>query len=172
MDKRTKARRLRSAPVEERFWAWVDKVGGPVHPILKTRCWTWTGAARNARYGKFSTVAKRWMAHQFSWTLNRGPIPDGFRVLHRCDNTHCVRPDHLFLGTQADNVADMVAKERHSRGESNGHSSLTEKQVRWIRHTYVKGSKQFGSKAIGKILGVSYVAVLKVIYGQTWKHVR
>lgn len=91
----------------ERFWAMVRKGKG---------CWEWQGSRLPRGYGSFrlgtrSTDPKEY-AHRIAWAWKNGPIPLGMRVLHHCDNPGCVRPDHLFLGTQADNVADMDAKGR------------------------------------------------------------
>lgn len=86
-----------------RFWEKVDPSGD---------CWVWTGRARNRGYGVVSVDGRGRLAHRVAWELERGPIPEGLNVLHRCDNPPCVRPDHLFLGTQADNMADMTEKKR------------------------------------------------------------
>lgn len=97
---------------EATFWAAVKKTDG---------CWEWTGYRRKSKqlYGSIMVNAKHMYAHRYSWLLHNGPIPDDMIVCHRCDNPSCVRPDHLFLGTDADNVADMVAKGRNSRGEKH-----------------------------------------------------
>lgn len=104
-------------PPDRRFWSKVN---------ISTSCWNWIGCLNNKGYGEFR-VWKTWSeyAHRFSWALHFGPIPNGLKVLHRCDNPRCVRPDHLFLGTQADNVADMLAKgrESHDHGQKGGISS-------------------------------------------------
>ena len=90
---------------EERFWTRV--VGD-----LATGCWLWTGPRFREGYGSLSYGPLRIRAHRFSWELHVGPIPEGLVVCHRCDNPPCVRPDHLFLGTQSDNLHDAVAKGR------------------------------------------------------------
>lgn len=103
------------ASPEERFWRFVNRSNG---------CWLWTGGRnRPGGYGTFDGKG----AHRFSWCLHFGEIPDRLNVLHRCDNPDCVSPDHLFLGTQADNMTDMNRKGRHGKGR------LTKHQVREIR---------------------------------------
>ena len=87
-----------------RFWRHVDKSGN---------CWIWTASRYPNGYGVFGISRKSLMsAHRYSWTLANGEIPPGICVLHRCDVRTCVRPDHLFLGTQQDNLADMTEKGR------------------------------------------------------------
>lgn len=75
-------------------------------------CWLWTGGRGTRQYGKWSVRGKWYPAHRLAYTAFVGLIPDGMLVLHKCDNPPCVRPDHLFLGTHADNTADMIAKGR------------------------------------------------------------
>lgn len=94
-------------PLAERFWRKVDKSG---------ECWVWTGCRHVAGYGRFNTQDAQWSgvvyAHRMAWELTHGPIPPGLHVLHRCDNPPCCNPEHLWLGTNADNHADKVQKGR------------------------------------------------------------
>lgn len=92
-----------SATDVERFWKNVKKTDG---------CWKWLGAKPSSRYGGMLFGKKHLLAHRISWTLHFGEIPNGMLVCHHCDNGLCVRPDHLFLGTQADNMRDMISKGR------------------------------------------------------------
>ena len=87
------------AGYEEGFWRKVQRDDG---------CWMWTAGRDGDGYGSYRN--KR--AHRVAWQLTRGPIPDGLVVCHSCDNPACVRPDHLFLGTQQDNIQDMLRKGR------------------------------------------------------------
>lgn len=107
-------------PIAERFWPKVDK-DGPVHPVLGTRCWLWTGARlhRDSGHGTLSRGRSHILAHRLSYELHIGSIPDGLDICHRCDNPPCVNPEHLFPGTHRENMADCIAKGR-SRDPING----------------------------------------------------
>lgn len=91
--------------LEQRFWEKVDKT---------EECWNWTAATRNSGYGCIKVNGKVQDSHRLSWSLVNGDIQNGLFVLHRCDNRLCVRPDHLFLGTQKDNMRDATSKGRMS----------------------------------------------------------
>lgn len=84
--------------------------------VTECGCLLWTGAADQNGYGVITVNRKPVGAHRVSWSLANGPIPGGLHILHRCDTPPCINPDHLFLGTPADNVADMIRKQRHRFG--------------------------------------------------------
>ena len=159
-----------------RFWDNVNK-NGPVHPV-HGQCWVWTGYEVKG-YGR---LGKSNIAHRFSWQLHHGNIPDGLCVLHKCDNTLCVNPKHLFLGTRFDNVFDMVRKGRQNAPRGDNHPAhlypdrwakvLTEKDVREMRRLYQKHSMKFGYRALGKRFGVSLQTAYRTISGKAWKHVK
>ena len=113
--------KLTPAERNARFWTFVDK-NGPVHPALETPCWLWTGYRMPRGYGNFQSRDPKIgrLAHRYAYAAFVGSIPDGMGVLHRCDTPPCCRPDHLFLGTDQDNIDDKVAKGRQSRGVERG----------------------------------------------------
>lgn len=98
-----------------------------------TGCWIWTGPIGMDGYGKICVRGKHFRAHRFSWELHHDPIPLGLCVCHHCDTPLCVNPQHLFVGTSADNVADRVSKGRTARGSRSAQSKLTESQVLAIK---------------------------------------
>lgn len=158
-------------PMEERFWGFVNK-NGPWHPILKSRCWVWTGYTR-AGYGTIclpGTNAGMRGAPRYSWELHNGEILDGLWVLHHCDNKLCVRPSHLFLGTCQDNHDDAVKKGLASRnkGSSNHFCRLNEKQVLRIRALATLETR----KATAKRFNISVNHVMQIQNRIRWKHLK
>lgn len=96
---------FRRLPAETRLWATVQKGG-------QDDCWLWIGGVDRTKYGRIYVDGKVTGAHRAAWAVTFGPIPDGMHVLHKCDNSRCVNPRHLFLGTHRDNMRDMIAKGR------------------------------------------------------------
>lgn len=154
--------------IEEQFWGRVSKTDG---------CWLWTGRLGRTGYGRFKPSPEGLvLVHRFSWQMHNGPVPDDLRVLHRCDVRNCVRPDHLFLGTQADNVHDMHAKGRarkhrgpsRYKGEKNHLAKLTDADVLEIRRRAAEGAV-LGEMA--RRYGVSAPTIREVVLRLRWTHV-
>lgn len=170
---------LHAKTPEQRFWDFVDK-NGPKHPTLKTKCWLWSGYIFNGiSYGRIWSKGRYIKAHRFSWELHNGQIPnedgdDRLLILHRCDNPLCVRPSHLHLGTQAQNVQEMWArKRRRGDGEHNPMSKLTWDQVKEIRRLYEseKGkrrNKQYSLVKLGEMFGVHSRTIQHIVKNRTW----
>lgn len=133
-------------------------------------CWKWTGAiGSHGRYGIVGLVGKQWLAHRASWFLFRGEDPGGRAVCHRCDNGLCVNPDHLFLGTQGDNVTDMERKGRsnHPRHEAHGRAKLTAADVLSIRARVNSGESI--RKVAKSYAHVHRQTVRSAARGETWQ---
>lgn len=145
----------------DRFWQKISKESNG--------CWNWAGARHSRKdprngYGVFRFDGKPMKAHRVSWLLLKGDIPNGLQVLHKCDNVQCVNPDHLFLGTQQDNIADMVAKGRNRDGSGIGRK-LTAEQVKSIRSDWRP------SRIIAKEYGVGKSMVNYIKSGDAWSSV-
>ena len=145
----------------DRFWAKVNKTG---------ECWIWTGSRNALGYGSFGIAGhKTELAHRTAWRLTNGEdLPSTVKVCHRCDNPPCVRPDHLFLGSQADNVADQIAKGRRHRtnGAKNGRAKLSVEQVLEIRRRYRPGEVRIIDLATE--FNVSKSQIWNVVSGREW----
>ena len=138
--------------------------------VQKTEsCWLWQGWKLPKGYGGFWYARRDGYAHRFSWELHVGAIPDGLFVLHDCDTPPCVRPDHLFLGTQADNLADMDRKGRRRTtprfGADNPNCKLTPARVEQILQQLHRGDRQVD---IAADHGVSQTLVSMIKRGVAW----
>lgn len=180
-------------PIAERFWKFVLK------PDTEDGCWTWVGGTTTAGYGIIGAGGRNGaslLAHRVSWEIHNGPITDGLFVCHHCDNPSCIRPSHLFLGTQKDNLQDASRKghmhnwqvlhpefirrgelhwsrfhpERIARGEGMTTAKLTETDVREIRELYATG--KYYQRQLANMFGVTQSNIWCVVSRQTWKHVQ
>lgn len=139
--------------------------------VVPNGCWIWRGRSNWGGYGVIGHRHRAVLAHRTSWAANRGDIPFGIDVLHHCDVRLCINPDHLFLGTDADNIADMDAKGRRYvlRGEENGCSKLREEQIADI----LSRPRGYGTGvALAEEFGVSPSLISLIRLGKVWHHVQ
>lgn len=146
------SRAAKRTSAESRFWSKVDTSGD---------CWLWTSAATRG-YGVIGSNGSYEYAHRMSWVLHNGPIPEGLWVLHRCDTPLCVRPDHLFLGTQTDNMRDAAAKGR----VRNQSTKLTPDDVQIIRDRYAGGD--VSQRELAAEFGVGQTQISRIIRLKRW----
>lgn len=133
-------------------------------------CWIWQGSMNAHGYG----VQCHFLAHRLSWIFHVGSIPQGMKVLHKCDMPACVNPDHLFLGTQADNLADMRNKQRGAipkalRGQDHPHAKHTNEDVKRIRSLYKTGI--YSQREVALIIGTTRGSVCGIVRRKTWTHI-
>jgi DNA-binding transcriptional regulator YiaG len=160
----------------------------PSHRPELGPCWIWTGVTANGGYGWIGRLSVREYAHRLSSIYTGGPLPSRMCVLHACDNPPCVRPGHLFRGTQADNMRDMNAKgrngatsenrahgaangacthpERRPKGETHGQAKLSKQQAAEIRSMYAE--RTISQRQLAARFGVSQRTVLRVVNGRSW----
>lgn len=192
----------KNVPVRERFWSSVEK-NGPIISGMDSPCYVWTRAKSSSGYGSLSVtvggVRSTPSAHRLSWEIHHGPVPPGTLVCHRCDNPLCVRPEHLFLGTDLDNVADALAKGRRRRADPNRkrkregkrrsgksryvrrfpvprplasyrhRAALSPEQVREIRTRHAAGGVM--QTELAREFGVRKEAISKIIRRVRWRDV-
>jgi len=157
---------MRARPLDERFW---EKVGqsGP------TECWPWLAGKIPDGYGVIRDDAANGgnvlRAHCVAWELTHGPIPKGLCVLHHCDNPACCNPKHLYLGTKADNVFDMLTRGRGRDSGRNAHSRLTNELIPEVRHRYAEGSMT--QRELAAEYNVDQSQISRIVNHHTWTHI-
>lgn len=133
-----------------------------------TGCWEWTGSYGQFGYGRMNVGSTTFSAHRLAWELLHGPIPTGLSVCHRCDNRGCIRPAHLFLGTTADNLRDMVQKGRSNLGERNGRAKLLAAEIREIRTRYAAG--HCPQHRLAAEFHVNQITISDIVRRKSWRH--
>lgn len=132
-----------------------------------TGCWDWTGNICFYGYGRINYKMKSYRANRAAFILFKQTDPGKLLVCHKCDNTKCVNPDHLFLGTQKDNMKDCKAKKRTAYGHKNGSSKLKENDVLIIKDL---AKKNLTHLEISKRFGVSRANIGLILNNKRWKH--
>ena len=140
-------------------------------------CWIWTGPERGSKkgfeYGMVTVGNKgrkpwyRHAAHRLMFRLFYGSFDEKMCVLHKCDNTKCVNPKHLFLGDRAENMRDKIRKGRQLRGEQFSFAKLTEEDVRFIRQDTILSQRE-----LAEVYGVDQSEISNIKRGKAWKHVK
>jgi hypothetical protein len=154
--------------------------------IKTDTCWLWTGTiGKQTGYGRITSNKKDILTHRLSYEIANGPIPDGMFVCHKCDVRNCVNPAHLFLGTPAENIQDMVSKDRQAKGENNGKATkpestprgekciqakLTAQQVLAIRQRYAD-TPNITFSAIARDYGVTKECISGIVRRKSWRHI-
>lgn len=146
-----------------RFW----------NKVLKTNtCWQWRAGTFSNGYGQFFDGKNKIGAHRYSYELAHGVVNKLLKICHTCDNRRCVNPQHLFLGTQKDNMQDMIKKNRKvnadTSGSKNGRVILNEELVIQIRYLYDLGSS---IAYISRNFKLSETQISRIVKRQSWKHI-
>lgn len=140
---------------KQRFWVKVNKTD---------TCWLWTAGCNAKGYGKFALKSRVMvLSHRVAWLLAGNTIPEGHVIRHKCRSTHCVNPEHLETGTQADNMADMIRDGTSTRGSKNISCKLTEDQVRMIKARNTENQTKLAEE-----FGVGKTTIHYIVTGRTW----
>ena len=141
-----------------------DRIESNFIPEPNSGCWIWLGNIQKSGHGRMKVRGATTPVHRAAWEAFRFPVPPGLSVCHSCDVPGCVNPDHLFLGTSADNHADRNRKGRQARGERSGRAKLTAAQVMEIRNDLRSGLK------IAAAYGMGSSQVYRIKNGENWSH--
>jgi hypothetical protein len=146
---------------EERFF-------GSIQYEPNSGCWLWERALWRRGYGRFKINGKYKAAHRFSYEIHHGGIPEDQLILHRCDTPPCVNPNHLFAGTEKDNMVDMVQKGRNPNRKREAHplARLSQTDIDNIRRRRASGE---GNNALAREYGISYGHCSTICNGKRWK---
>lgn len=154
---------------ENRFFSKVDFTG-------ENECWNWIAGTNKDGYGVIGTKERSMLAHRVSYLYFFGYIPEGLYILHFCDNSSCINPEHLFPGTHNDNAQDMVLKNRQLKGEDILLSKLIKSQIIEIRKLYRENrNKKFtegrlSCAMLADMFNVAHYTIWQIVNNKTWRH--
>lgn len=149
-----------------KFWNKIRLIGAS-----DDDCWEWTRAMTQLGYGVVRMDGRNFFVHRIAFFLTHGPFPNALKICHKCDNPKCCNPDHLFLGTQADNLHDMFRKDRRpaAKGVGTAAAKLNDAIVREIRERYAKGGVTH--RKLASEYGIAYSGIFGIVNRITWAHV-
>lgn len=143
----------------DRFWGKVD-LG-----VSDDDCYIWTASRNKKGYGTIGIGGKTCLSHRVAWVFKHGSIPDGMLICHRCDEPACVNWRHLWIGTNRDNLDDMLKKGRSRHGENHIDAKLTERNVLAIR------DDSRSLRQLSKVYGVGYGVIGQIKRREIWRHI-
>lgn len=150
--------------MKERFWK---------HVNIKSdnECWEWKGNINRSGYGQFTIRHKNYRSHRIAYDLTYDTIPDGKQVLHHCDNRKCCNPNHLFLGTNQDNMMDAKIKGKFlgRDGKNNSNSKFMDFEIMEIRNLYMSGLYSY--RNLSNIYKTSHSNICNIINKKSWKNI-
>lgn len=154
----------------DRFWAKAKRA--------ESGCWEWTASRFRNGYGRFRLDGRTQSAHRVAYELAVGQIPDGMLICHRCDNRVCVNPEHLFIGTHADNAQDMIQKGRHwivtdpGRRAAGGLAHKARLSAAQVEEIFALSARGLAQRAIAKVVGTNQGHVSRILAGKCWPDAR
>ena len=145
-----------------------ERIEEKITRIPEAGCWVWMGSTQVRGYGELISNNRKYLAHRASYEAFVGEIPKGMYVCHACDNVYCVNPNHLFLGTQKQNLQDMASKGRSTWGEKNPMAKLDAYTVKRIREGIQEG---LTDSSLAKSWMVCRQTINSIRNGKAWNHV-
>ncbi len=150
-----------------KFWNKIRLIGAS-----DDDCHEWTRAMSPLGYGVVRMEGRNFFTHRVAYFLKHGPFPNKLNICHHCDNPKCCNSNHLFLGTQADNIHDMFQKDRRpsAKGIRHGSAKLNDVVIQEIRALYATGKHT--QRGLAKVYGMAYSGIFRIVNGLSWTHVQ